>query len=514
MLNILIISTRYADADRIRSVIRKHGERYALCGMSSNSVSGMSLVESLLPDVVVMPSMMTFWNASDLINSLTVRGFCPLFILLDDHGDTGSDLAHDAQVVAVLPQMSYSDKELLFALADAESKLARMAAPKEEAEQAQLIQHSIDVSGFVSGMLSRSAAKIQTEYGQLHVGNADCWVLMATPEVQEYSATLFLQIDRLGDLLEAFHEVLRSYGKAEVCIHHENNLCILLAAKEEPDWQELVQKLSDVLAPKRPERYSFQISDKALPGDAWPDACRELVSLAEKRFFYAPAYLQPKMLEAYKQYVTQDELLAALSELTLAAQNLDRARIQDALSQLEYLVSHSLSHAVYSTAFTQLAVIFNRMLHQFSLEAYERQLQFRSPDGAGLRQIFSHIRMRFLEFCKLAAASDKRPKSQLVVDVRNYIDQHIGQKITLAELAEHVHMNQSYLSRVFKEESGQSISEYIASRRVARAKQLLSGPYKIITIAEMSGFNDARYFSQVFRKHTGMTPQQYRKEQL
>ena len=84
MIQVLIISSLYSQTQHLRRILLGQAGHIQLSGTADNSVLGMSLIESLHPDVVIMPVHMTFWNPEDLINYLLPRGICPRFVLLSD----------------------------------------------------------------------------------------------------------------------------------------------------------------------------------------------------------------------------------------------------------------------------------------------------------------------------------------------------------------------------------------------------------------------------------------------
>jgi two-component system response regulator YesN len=93
-----------------------------------------------------------------------------------------------------------------------------------------------------------------------------------------------------------------------------------------------------------------------------------------------------------------------------------------------------------------------------------------------------------------------------------FLDNHLHEPISMRDIADHLHMNASYFSVLFKEQTGLTFSEYLTRKRVQRAKELLSGTRQ--TIAEISdqvGYQTAKYFVKVFRSIEGMSPGQYRK---
>lgn len=109
----------------------------------------------------------------------------------------------------------------------------------------------------------------------------------------------------------------------------------------------------------------------------------------------------------------------------------------------------------------------------------------------------------------LGSAWQGKSEVQKLLD---YIHDHYHEEISLQELAASVHMSESYFSRMFKKQTGASFVEYITKLRVDKAQELLRDPEaKIYEISLAVGYQDARYFSQIFRKYTGKTPTEFRR---
>ncbi len=96
--------------------------------------------------------------------------------------------------------------------------------------------------------------------------------------------------------------------------------------------------------------------------------------------------------------------------------------------------------------------------------------------------------------------------------IKNYLDANYSEDITLDSLAALTHMNKYYLAHTFTKYMGLSPINYLLQKRIQEGKSLLeSTSYSIAQISDLLGFSSQSYFSQAFRKATGMTPMQYRK---
>ncbi|QGQ97159.1 response regulator [Paenibacillus psychroresistens] len=103
--------------------------------------------------------------------------------------------------------------------------------------------------------------------------------------------------------------------------------------------------------------------------------------------------------------------------------------------------------------------------------------------------------------------------STVVDKVKYYIAEHIFDEISRDDLAVCVHINSSYLSRLFKKEAGVSLTDYIVQERMKHARDLLIHSDEMISnIAKSFHYTNFSHFSKMFRKYYGMNPQDYRKQ--
>lgn len=105
----------------------------------------------------------------------------------------------------------------------------------------------------------------------------------------------------------------------------------------------------------------------------------------------------------------------------------------------------------------------------------------------------------------------KENYSPIINSVVEYIHGHYNE-VTLKnnQIADYIALSSGRLCVRFKEEVGQTISDYITDVRIAHAKDLLeSGKYKVYEVSSLVGFSSSTYFSSVFHKRTGIAPTQY-----
>ncbi len=110
------------------------------------------------------------------------------------------------------------------------------------------------------------------------------------------------------------------------------------------------------------------------------------------------------------------------------------------------------------------------------------------------------------------AAADISSSRHLIVEIKDYIAKNFGGEISIESIAGAFSMNASYLGRVFKEETGEKLVDYLFAIRMQKAKEMLAGgKHTVKEVAYSVGYNQIKYFGAIFKKHTGQTPSQYMK---
>lgn len=111
---------------------------------------------------------------------------------------------------------------------------------------------------------------------------------------------------------------------------------------------------------------------------------------------------------------------------------------------------------------------------------------------------------------------EQKKRADNIIDyLQGFIKEYLDEDLSLVRLAEQVHLNPSYLSRIYKQETGRNLTEFIDSTRLIKAKDLLkSENSRINDIARRVGYESATSFTRFFKKSTGHSPQEYREKHI
>ncbi len=195
-----------------------------------------------------------------------------------------------------------------------------------------------------------------------------------------------------------------------------------------------------------------------------------------------------------------------------------RNYLEGLITGLRYEARQSLP--VMRSKMTELLVMLLRVVDQMGLvqpvfaeindDTIGELYQTQSMEAIGV--LASKAVDAYLEQLEALEAAHQKPQNPNITLMLNYIESHYPENVTVEAIAEAACLSPGYAGRIFKDQLGLSMMDYVLKVRIEKSKKLLENPhYQIQAIAEKVGYEDAGYFTKVFRKFEGITPTQYRK---
>ncbi|MBW4083917.1 response regulator [Paenibacillus sp. S150] len=134
-------------------------------------------------------------------------------------------------------------------------------------------------------------------------------------------------------------------------------------------------------------------------------------------------------------------------------------------------------------------------------------------DGEGLFSVLNWRDQLKELLQRLSKGNTQTPDGRLVEEIRQYLARNYARDMTLQHIAERFFISRENVSRKFKQITGENLSDYLTDLRVDKAKTLLRNTnLRLSQVSELVGYEDEKYFSRVFKKSTGQTPREYRKQ--
>ncbi|GAU75560.1 response regulator [Fusibacter sp. 3D3] len=242
---------------------------------------------------------------------------------------------------------------------------------------------------------------------------------------------------------------------------------------------------------------AFQEAQRCLSYTFYDKSPLVLFSTIED-FKIKPSYVDLN-LDNIKCYLSKDKQVQALQSIQTLFQTL-----KENTEPIDYI--RSIAVAIYSICMDTVNKNSLNIDDIFlDTKPYQEIISAHSVDD------LSSILCILIE--KIIAYLSESNNNYIIIKANKYIDKHYNHPIKLMDIAKHIHVNSSYLSRVYKNKTTKTISQHLREVRIDQAKKLLSETTtKTYTIAEDVGFEDSAYFSFVFKQHTGLSPSQYRNE--
>lgn len=148
----------------------------------------------------------------------------------------------------------------------------------------------------------------------------------------------------------------------------------------------------------------------------------------------------------------------------------------------------------------------NLQIDIFSEKFYFKEIQ----NNTNSDELIEYARKSFMTLSNILKNSEEQTENPLVLELTLYIQSHISEDISVESLADIFNINASYLSRLFKQKTGQTLTDYLTEKRIEKAIEFMqSKKYKIQDIMIACGFHSHSYFSTIFKKYTGYTPSVY-----
>ena len=179
------------------------------------------------------------------------------------------------------------------------------------------------------------------------------------------------------------------------------------------------------------------------------------------------------------------------------------------------LISLELELDKFKNSFFELIVTANNTTKEinknFTSPTFDNAFATLSSENE--KKLIKDFTQKFLMECTAAVINVKKAEENPIIKkVCDYVDKNIAQDISLEQAADMAGVSSFYLSKLFKEEKGETFINFISDKRLEKSRQLLAETdLSIKEITAEVGYNDQNYFSRIFKTKFGLSPKEYRK---
>jgi len=223
-------------------------------------------------------------------------------------------------------------------------------------------------------------------------------------------------------------------------------------------------------------------------------------NIDKKNDQHYPMEIENELLDAVKKcnVVVAKELLNDLMGRIFFQSGADFSKIKSSVAELVILISRA---AIEGGADPDRIFAFKENYIN-SIDSFENVDEICVWLGRVLQRFIGYV----FEFTDVK-------HSDTIYKITAYVGENYMNKITLDDIAAHVYLSKSYVSKVFKEEIKYSLTDYINRVRVDKSKELFADPrLSLAEIAYLVGFDDQSYFTKIFKKNVGVSPGKFREK--
>ena len=527
MYKVLIVDDEMLARVGIKSLISWEKEGFTIVGEADNGEKALSEIDRLKPDIIITDYKMPIMDGIQLLLRCKEKKIPAAFLVLSAYSDyeyVRSTLKNGA--VDYLLKLELEPDSLLQALYKAAEQVR-----KEQAKETPLfpagdlseisIRHAYRqlINGCSIAQAEVCRREIEEE-GNLPAGPLALAAFhILSMEKNELPAPQFA--DTVGPMINVIKEIAWSYTQAvTLSLHRDGVICTIFDCADAMDCVNIMTSMA--LRVRETIHYLFNYRTfigcslvKNSLGDlnsAWVEASNSM----HKAELYNMDVCMTSMPESAKAgIVTMEDLLAPIAQ---AVETMNYRALKDALRDVcAYILDEKKADPQYLCGVCCLLM--------FQLSSLKRRMGFDEAQVIESQQILQHqlrilsgresavafVQKADLEFKKLMDGDNEYP---VIARAKEYVEKHFKEDISLEEVAAYVSLSANYFSKLFHRRTGKRFTAYLTDKKVNAAKALLlSGNKNVGEIAAELGFDNSTYFSKVFKKATGITPQAYQQGQ-
>lgn len=274
---------------------------------------------------------------------------------------------------------------------------------------------------------------------------------------------------------------------------------------------DIFKRLHDKVIEKTGQFMYAAISGAVSSHTELPGAMDELETLMNNKFYETETYIYTNSVSDKIPVLVQidDDALMKQMKQDIKMKDVDFLRIHfDELCR-KYRGQSNFSHIYIKFIFSNLLKDFYDNIPDAKEEEFGREIDklYTSEDFSCIMEIVNNN----IDLLEKTFAANPAMAHREIETVKSYIHSHYSEELGAQQLADMVYLAPSYLSSLFKKETGQNLSKYIKQYRMEKAKEMLEDTnMKIVNISEKVGYPNVSYFCQSFREYYGVSPQKFR----
>ncbi|WAM36047.1 response regulator [Caldicellulosiruptor acetigenus] len=526
MLKIFIVEDETPVRERIRDIINNFQEEFIYCGEASDGELAYPIICEIKPDIVITDIKMPLVDGLEL--SKLIKQSMPWIKIIiisayEDFEYAKEALSIGVEEYLIKPLTSHEIISTLWKVKEKIENERRLTInlhylEKELNENKNVLEkrffNKLLMGSFKTSDLLIEASNLNFNIVAKYYGIISMEYYPQKPEYDTYDEFLKLQ-EMINRLLELNNENVLTYKKSE------SEIIIILKSNDKKVLEEKLYSLAETLQYEieRSTIYKTYIGISSICErlSEIPEAYKESQKSKSISLIFPDIKIKDScdsnsLFESHEdiEKIHNIEIDALIKFNDLSKLN----EIVDEITKL-YVEFKSKSFLLVYYLYLKVAIKCFNILSEYSSEVriINKIINHLFSVSDATTDRFRIIIKELLETtinAKLQLFTKKYDST--IKKVKEIIEKEYNNpSLSLSTVAEKVNMSMSHLSFIFKQETGQTFIEYLTNIRLNKAKELLiSSSLKVTEIATMVGYNEPHYFSYLFKRKTGLSPQEFR----
>jgi two-component system response regulator YesN len=525
MKKVMIVDDEILIRENIRDCIQWEKEGFIYCGDASDGEVALPMIEQLQPDIVITDIKMPFMNGLELSTILRKQMPHIKIIILSGHDEF--EYARAALRIGIEDYClkPFSSADIIQLLHNVSAKIDTERDNQERIEQLKL--HAIEktvttkeklLSDLCNGFISTSDAMHLA--AELNLNLVSRYYMVIISDIRHLDPSTHLDIATIEPIESSLHQELTLQYDC-LCFKHSRNEKVWILKGD------TIARLEEAL-----DQYQSIINSKNSTSDPY-QICIGVGSIHERLQAIHSSFLNAvedkhwRRLQEQNRWSLRDATGITLGQVMFLDRNrfIEFLKIGSPSEVVEFVHQYAedLRNIEWQSSFYGYYILNDLTLEVLhAAKNMYRNIPAQEQTLQRLQQCIKQVHS-WVEACSYLVivaeqfwewrleAADRY--ADMLFQVKAYIlNNYNKDHLSLQDAAEHVLVSPSHLSKVFSQETGQTFIDYLTNTRMKKAMELLqSTNAKSYEIAFLVGYNDAAYFSNLFKRITGMTTKEFRR---
>ncbi len=498
MATVLIVEDEYLVRVGLRTCMDWESQGFTLLDDAVDGLDAYQKIHQLKPDIMLLDLKMPRMSGFDLMQKLEDEGIFINIIILsccDDFDSVRTALRH--KVVDYVNKLTMNPTELLRVL----NKIKILPSSHGVAEKTDGETHCPDASILLDKVINHNESLAQDERKLFPGGFLACVILTSQKPGHIVASSIKLNMCR---------QILKSCGvESIICLTETDNICIVLPKNADKDTIAAALKLH--LEPTLDALCSIGFSDEYGDWSELKSRYLHASQIADELFWDRPGhvavYTRMQAMDAKHKAFYQENKKSI--SCNICAKN--ASGVLKEIDDFFYYFSHA--NNIPKDEFLQYTIAILKLFQPNSgaLESQYYHCQ-KTIINAQSVSVVHHELLNFANITFTASSENSDGYSPIVAKAIEFIIQNPSRFVQLTEAARYVNVSTPYLSQLFKKETGVNFVTYVHRYKVNLSKQMLNDHIRINEICDKIGFDNANYFTRIFKRFTGVSPKEYRND--